>query len=335
MSKTRTLGQLAIVLLGTVLAVGIGVGLFWAVPEFTGLGLLETLLVAVLALVGVVFSGRMAGQLFPTHNVAEVAVNDIITRDGDSGGGPLPVGGSAASADDIVEQIEQADADSSARALIVKLNTPGGAVVPSEDIRRAAEQFDGPTVAYAEDLAASGGYWIASGCDEFHARENSIVGSIGVIGSQLGRTGLAEKLGLDYRRLVAGEYKDAGAAWREFEERDAEYLQGLIDDSYDSFVETVAEGRELDEQFVRDTEARVYAGTEAAKNGLVDSCGPREEMEDRLADDLGVEELEIETFEPDKGVTDRIGAGARSVAHAFGAGIASTIAGDDIPRIRT
>jgi protease-4 len=182
---------------------------------------------------------------------------------------------------------------------------------------------------YAEDLAASGGYWIASGCDEFHARENSIVGSIGVIGSRLGRTGLAEKIGVDYRRLVAGEYKDAGAAWREFEERDREYLQGLIDESYDAFVETVAEGRDLDEEFVRETEARVYSGREAVENELVDTCGPREEMEQRLADRIGVEELAVEAFEPEQGVTDRIGAGARSVARAFGQGVASVFAGDE------
>jgi protease-4 len=334
MSRVRTLGRLAIVLLGTGLAAGIGIGLFWAVPEFTGVGLVETLLIVLVVLGGLFLASRIAGQIFPSHNVAEVEVDDIITRDG-GGGGPLPVGGGNASADDIVEQIEQADEDGNARALIMKLNTPGGAVVPSEDIRRAAEQFDGPTVAYAEDLAASGGYWIASGCDEFHARENSIVGSIGVIGSQLGRTDLAEKIGLDYRRLVAGEYKDAGTPWREFEERDAEYLQGLIDESYDSFVETVAEGRDLDEAFVRDTEARVYSGREAVENGLVDTCGPREEMEERLADDLDVDELTVETFEPDQGVTDKIGAGARSVAHAFGAGVASVLVGDDVPRIRT
>jgi protease-4 len=333
MSSVRSLGRLAIVLLGAGLAAGIGIGLFWAVPEFTGLGILETVLVTLIVLSGVFLAGRLAGQVFPAYNVAEVEVDDVITRDG--GGGPLPVGGGGASADDIVEQIERADEDGHAQGLIVKLNTPGGAVVPSEDIRRAAEQFDGPTVAYAEDMAASGGYWIASGCDEFHARETSIVGSIGVVGSQLGRTELADKVGLDYRRFVAGEYKDSPSVWRDLEDREVEYFQGLLDDWYDAFVETVVDGRDLDEAFVRDTEARVYIGEEAAENGLVDTCGPREEMEDRLADDLGVKEIEVETFEPDQGVTDKIGAGARSVARAFGAGVASVLVGDDVPRIRT
>jgi len=333
MSLARSLGRLAVVLFGAALALGVGVGLFWAVPEFTGLGIVETLLVTAVVVLGVVLAGRIAGNLFPGYNVAEVEVGDVITRDGS--GGQVPIGPGGASADDIVEQIEQADDDGNADGLIVKLNTPGGAVVPSEDIRRAAAQFDGPTVAYAEDMAASGGYWIASGCDEFHARETSIVGSIGVIGSQLGRTGLAEKVGLDYRRFVAGEYKDSPSPWRELEDREVEYFQGLLDDWYDAFVDTVVDGRELDEEFVRDTEARIYIGEEAAENGLVDTCGPRGEMEERLADRIGVDEVRVEQFEPERGVTDRIGAGARSIARSFGAGVASVLVGDDAPRIRT
>jgi len=83
-------------------------------------------------------------------------------------------------------------------------------VVPSDDIRLAAERFDGPTVAYATDVCASGGYWIASGCDELWAREGSIVGSIGVIGSRVNASALAEKVGLSYERFAAGDYKDAG-----------------------------------------------------------------------------------------------------------------------------
>jgi protease-4 len=234
----------------------------------------------------------------------------------------------------VVEQIERADEDPAAEALIVKLNTPGGAVVPSEDIRRATAEFDGPTVAYAEDTAASGGYWIASGADEFHARQASLVGSIGVNGTQLGRVGLAEKAGLEYRRFVAGEYKDTPAQWRELSDDEVEYFQGLLDEWYDMFVDTVADGRAMDEEFVRDTEARIYSGETAHEMGLVDTCGPREEMEERLADRIGVDEITVEEFEPEQGLTDRVGVGAQKVAMAFGAGIASIVGSDEVPDIR-
>ena len=324
-----SLGRLGIVLAGAVVATVVGVGLFALVPLFTALGVLEVLLVVLVVAVGVGVAGRFAGNAFPAYDVAEVEVGDVITRDGS--GGQLPVGGRGVSADDVVEQIERADADDSAEALIVKLNTPGGEVVPSEDIRRAAAEFDGPTVAYAEDVAASGGYWIASGCDEFHAREASVVGSIGVNGAQFGLTDLAEKAGIDYRRFVAGEYKDTPSSFRELSDDEVAYFQGFLDDYYDLFVETVVEGRELDSEFVRDTEARIYLGRDAAENGLVDTVGPREEMEDRLADRLGVEEITVEAFEPDRGLSEKVSVGAQSVARAFGAGVASVFADDDVP----
>jgi len=324
-----SLGRIGIVLAGAVLATVIGVGLFALVPLFTALGVLEVLLVVLVVVGGVTAAGRIAGTAFPSYDVAEVEVGDVITRDGSGGG--LPVGGRGVSADDVVEQIERADADDSAEALVVKLNTPGGQVVPSEDIRRAAAEFDGPTVAYAEDMAASGGYWIASGCDEFHAREASIVGSIGVNGAQFGLTELAEKAGVDYRRFVAGEYKDTPSSFRELSEDETAYFQGFLDDYYELFVETVVEGRELDAEFVRDTEARIYLGHEAAENGLVDTVGPREEMEERLADRIGVDEISVEEFEPERGISGKISVGARSVARAFGAGVASVLADDDVP----
>jgi protease-4 len=170
-------------------------------------------------------------------------------------------------------------------------------------------------------MAASGGMWIARGADEFHARRASLVGSIGVNGTQLGREGLAEKAGLDYRRFVSREYKDTPSPWRELSEDERAYFQGLLDEWYDMFVDTVVEGRDVDEGFVRDTEARIYSGERAHEIGLADYYGPRTAMEDRLGDRIGVDEITVEAFEPDRGLTERVSAGARSVALAFGAGV--------------
>ena len=332
MVETRTIGSFGIVLGGALLAAALAVALFWAVPAYTPLNGWTVLAALVATGLGTFVAGRVAESVFPGYNVAEVEVDDVITRDG--GSSPLPAGPIGLSADDVVEQIERADEDDSAEALVVKLNTPGGQVVPSEDIRRAAESFDGPTVAYAEDMAASGGYWIASGCDEIHAREATVVGSIGVTATQLGRTDLAEKAGLDYRRFVAGEYKDTPSPWRDLDDDEVEYFQGLIDGFYEQFVETVAEGRDLDLEAARETEARVYLGRDAVDEGLVDAVGPREEMEARLADELDVDEVEVETFEPEQPITRRVGMGARATARAFGAGVASVFTGGDGPDVR-
>ncbi|PSP90851.1 signal peptide peptidase SppA [Halobacteriales archaeon QS_4_69_34] len=267
---------------------------------------------------------RLRRRLHDGYDAAEIAVEGPITRDG--GRGPGRPG--TTPADDIVDAIERADDDPHARALLVKLNTPGGAVLPSEDIRLAAERFEGPTVAYATDTCASGGYWIASGCDELWAREASLVGSIGVRSAGINAKGLADKLGLDYRGLNAGEYKDAGFPLKEPEADEEAYLQGIVDDYYERFVERVAEGRGLSEAAVRETEARVYLGADAHENGLVDELGTREDVEERLAEDLGLGEIEVEDFTPKKRLIDRLRGGAAALAYAFGAGVASAFGAD-------
>jgi len=292
-------------------------------PAVALVRLLGTVVVVASILAGLRVGGRIAASAFPDHDVAEVAVKGPITRDRTSG--TLPRGPIRPGADDIVEQIERADADGNSRALILRLNTPGGQVVPSEDIRLAAEEFDGPTVAYATDTCASGGYWIASGCDEIWAREGSTIGSIGVIGSRVTAHELADRLGISYERLAAGEYKDAGTPLKEMSEGEREYLQGIIDDYYDTFVDRVVEGRDVDDETVRDTEARVYLGTEARELGLVDELGPRDDLEDAVAGKIGADEVTVKEFQPRRGLSDRIGVGAQRVAYALGAGVAGVV----------
>ncbi|MBX0285967.1 signal peptide peptidase SppA [Haloarcula salinisoli] len=323
MADADSVVRLGIVLLGTAAAVVAGALVFVVFPT-TLTDLLGVLLVLVTGLVGARIATNAAGSLAPSHNVAEVAVEGPITRDGGGGIASAPTGPGA---DDIVEQIERADDDRGADALLLKLNTPGGQIVPSEDIRLAAEAFDGPTVAYATDVCASGGYDIAAGCEELWAREGSIVGSIGVIGSRVNASDLADRMGVSYEQLTAGEYKDAGTPLKEFDEDDREYLQGLIDDYYDQFVETVAEGRGLDEAAIRDTEARVFLGSEAHEMGLVDDIGTRDDVEDRLESRLG-EPVTVTEFEPQRGLRSKIRGGAQSVAFALGAGLTSAFEGD-------
>lgn len=332
MVERPTAVQGGIAFMGIAIAAVVAIVLYGILPDLAGVGAVDVTLGLILFVGLSVLAVRIASSVVSAYDVAEVEVDDVITRDGDLGG--LPVGGRGVSANSLVEQIDRADADDAVEALIVRLNTPGGAVVPSEDIRAAVADFDGPTVAYAEDLAASGGYWIASGADEFHARRGATVGSIGVNGTQLGRTGLAEKAGLDYRRFVAGEYKDTPSPWRELSDDEEHYVQGLLDEYYEQFVDTVVDGRDMDPETVRETEARVYLGETAHELGLVDFCGPRDEMEDRLAERIGVDEITVECFEPQESLSDRLSLGAQRVAHSFGAGIAGVLTKDEGPPVR-
>jgi protease-4 len=319
-----SVAQIVFALVGAVIVAAAGWLLFVRAPaDLTEL--IGILLAVSLVPLGLKVGGNLAASLFPGYNVAEVTVEGPIAR---SAGGSLVSTPMGADADDVVDQIEQADADGSVDGLIVKLNTPGGEIVPSEDIRLAAEDFEGPTVAYATDVCASGGYDIASGCDELWARSGSIVGSIGVIGSRVNVNELADRLGVSYEQFTAGEFKDAGVPLKELSEDEREYLQGIVDDYYEDFVSTVAEGRGLDPETVRDTEARIYLGDEAQELGLVDEIGTRDDVEERLEDELGAS-VSVREFEPQRGLRDRLSGGTAKVAYAFGAGIASVFGDAD------
>jgi protease-4 len=296
--------------------------LFVAVPGDLA-GLLGVLLTIGAVVAGARGASRIADGAFPTYNVGLVSVSGPITRDGGRSG---PLGATqGTSADDVVEQIEAADENDAVDALVLELDTPGGEIVPSDDIRTAAASFDGPTLAHALDTCASGGYWIATGCDELWARESSLVGSIGVIGSRPNAAGLADRLGVSYERYAAGKYKDAGSPLKQPTDDDRAYLQGLIDELYDDFVERVAEGRGMDPETIRETEARVYVGRDAHSRGLVDELGDRDAVLSRVEGLLGVEPS-VRAFEPRRGVAERLRGGASAVAYAAGAGVASAVA---------
>ncbi|QZY00114.1 signal peptide peptidase SppA [Halobaculum rubrum] len=326
-STKRSVASVAVLAVAAVLAAVVGYVLFVILPGDLAelIGVVLTVLVVAVALK---VAGATLASRFANYTVAEVAVEGPITRDGDASGFPPSPG--SPGADEVVEQIERADEDPNAEALLVKLNTPGGQIVPSEDIRLAAERFDGPTVGYATDTCASGGYAIAIGCDELWAREGSVVGSIGVIGSRPNVHELADRLGVSYEQFTAGEYKDAGLPLKEISPDERAYLQGIVDDYYDQFVEQVAEGRDMDEEAVRETEARVFLGTEAHERGLVDGLGDREAVLDRI-EELSGSEAVVEEFTPSRGLMGRLRGGAAATAYAFGAGVASAFPGEGAP----
>jgi protease-4 len=325
--RTDAIGRGLFVLVGALVAAALGWFLFVEFAEGSVARLLGILLTLGAVLLGVRFAGRAASNRFPTYDVAEVTVEGPITRDGGSPSFP-PSGPTSPGADDVVERIKAADEDGAVDALLLHLNTPGGEIVPSDDLRLAAREFDGPTVAYTTDVCASGGYWIASGCDELWAREASVVGSIGVRGSRVTGRELLEKVGLEYEQFTAGEYKEAGVALDDIDPDERAYLQGIIDDYYELFVETVAEGRDVDPEFVRETEAKVFLGEEAHELGLVDELGTREECIERIEAELG-REVSVREFSPGRGLLSRMRGGAASVAYAFGAGLTGVVGGEE------
>lgn len=287
----------------------------------TNLGIIGISTVLTAAFYAGWLSWEMVDLTDDQYNAAQIEVKGPIKRET-----PKAMGNTErTAADDVMEQIYEADADDNVEALVVALNTPGGEIVPSDDIKIAVENFDGPTVAYATDKCASGGYLIASACDEIVARKGSMVGSIGVRGSQHNMSGLSEKLGVEYERFTAGEYKDAGAPTKEMDEDEREYIQNLIDTHYEQFVEEVAEGRDLSEEAVRATEAKVFLGPDAKEKGLVDEIGTEEKVDEIIKQKLDTTAVEVEDFTPPTSAFERLTSGAQSASYSLGAGIADRL----------
>lgn len=185
-----------------------------------------------------------------------------------------------ASDENIVSQLDQAIDDPDIVGVILDLDTPGGAVVASDTIYRkvlALRKEDVAVVALMRDVAASGGYYIASAADEIIANPATITGSIGVIMIVPNLEGTAAKLGIKPLVIKSGPHKDIASPFREITPEERTILQGIIDGAYEQFIGAVAKGRKLDAPRVRElADGRIYTGKQAKDLGLVDRLGGRD-----------------------------------------------------------
>jgi len=178
------------------------------------------------------------------------------------------------------EKLKLAEADPLVKAVIVRIDSPGGDVTTSDILYNELVAFKSrkkvPVVAAFMGLAASGGYYLASGCDAIVAHPTCVTGSIGVIALHVSLTGLLDKIGVKVEALKSGPNKDMGSPFREMTPEDRKLLQALIDQFYARFVGVVAEGRKgkLTEDQVRAlADGRVFTAQQALEAKLVDRIG--------------------------------------------------------------
>lgn len=176
----------------------------------------------------------------------------------------------------LVQAIDQVAGDSSAEALLVAIDSPGGTVTGSEAIyealRRVAAQK--PVVAVMGSLAASGGYIVAIGADQIFAQRNTITGSIGVIMQATDVSGLLDKVGVKINEIKSAPLKAEPSPFHPLTPEAKKATQDMIDDAYDWFVGLVAERRKLSPQTARALgDGRVYSGRQAVENKLIDALG--------------------------------------------------------------
>ena len=180
-------------------------------------------------------------------------------------------------AEDVIRQLRKYRKRSSVKAIVLRLDSPGGGVVPSHEIYREVQRtrkFGKPVVVSMGSVAASGAYYIACASSYVVSNPGSITGSIGVISEFADYSDLMEKIGVETTTIKSGEYKDTGSPTRPMRPDEKLQLQKTIDDVYAQFVDVVARGRSLDRDSVRVlADGRIFTGTQAYRHGLVDTLG--------------------------------------------------------------
>jgi protease-4 len=182
-----------------------------------------------------------------------------------------------------VEKINMAAKDKRVKAVVLRINSPGGSVTASdilyEEIKAFKKKTGKPVIAYFQDVAASGAYYLACAADEIIAERTSITGSIGVIMQMVDFTGTMTKLGIGSDAITSGPYKDAGSPFRKMRPEERELFQKLVDSMYQQFVDVVAAGRPklTREQALTLADGRVYSAQQALDAGLIDRIATLEE----------------------------------------------------------
>ncbi len=176
----------------------------------------------------------------------------------------------------ITAQLVKFKKDETIRAIILRIDSPGGGVGPSQEIYREVMKTRKAkkVIASMGGLAASGGYYIAAASDKIVANPGTITGSIGVIMEFVRLEELMKKLGISLEVMKSGEFKDIGSPHRKMSEREKELIQSLLSDVQGQFVRAVARGRKLSEEKVREiADGRILSGSRAKELGLVDRLG--------------------------------------------------------------
>ena len=191
----------------------------------------------------------------------------------------------------LVDEIEAHRRDPAVRAVVIRVESPGGGVAPSQEIHDAILRLraEKPVVASLGSVAASGGYYAAVAADSIVANPGTLTGSIGVIFEFPTFPDLLEKLGVRYQVYKSGSMKDIGSFSREPTEAEDDVLDAIIDDVYAQFVDAVVEGRGLPrEQVLAAADGRVFTGRQALDAGLVDRLGGLHEAVLLAADMAGI-----------------------------------------------
>lgn len=230
-------------------------------------------IIAISLLAAAFLTPDKAGKAAGNGKIGLIRIEGEITgSSGDSG-----FFGGSASGQTIMEQLKRAREDDSIKAVLIRINSPGGSSAASQEIGEEIEKVRKAgkiVVASMGDVAASGGYWIAAKTDKIIADPATMTGSIGVIMDLQNMKELYDKIGITPETIKSGPYKDMGSSSRPLTPAERNILQTMVNDIYQQFVDVVSEGRKMDRAKVLSlADGRVFTGRQAKESGLIDELG--------------------------------------------------------------
>ncbi len=200
--------------------------------------------------------------------IAIVHVDGVITSGDNSTGTFGAISGI------VIDDLESAANDPTIKAIVIRVDSPGGTVTGATQIYEVIKQIDKPLVVSMASVAASGGYYISAPADFIFARADTLTGSIGVISTFINAKQLLDDIGVEAFVMASGPNKDFGSLWSDLTPEQEEIWQGIMDELFEDFVAAVAGGRGLaGEELMAVTDGRVFSGRQATRNGLVDEIG--------------------------------------------------------------
>jgi len=240
----------------------------------------------------------LLGATVATVALAFLVVNMALSGDrvtlGSFGGhvGLVELVGEIDDSDVVVDQLERLQRDPGVRAIVLRIDSPGGGVAASQEIYEAVRKVreEGkPVVASMAGVAASGAYYVACAADSIVCNPGTLTGSIGVIMSFPNTEELFRKVGLKLEVVKTGKFKDVGSIWRPMTDDERTLLQGVLSNVYDQFVDAIVEGRNLEKKDVLPyADGRVFSGDQALDYGFVDRLGDLDDAIDMAGKMAGI-----------------------------------------------
>lgn len=199
--------------------------------------------------------------------------------------------------DSLIEKLKEYEKNDNIKGIIIRVNSPGGLVTPSQELYNYILTLKKPVYAAMGSVAASGGYYLALAANKVYAMPSTVTGSIGVIMNLSNHQELMDKIGIESKVIKSGKFKDIGSPNREMTEEEEMVLGEVVMDMYEQFVQAVSSRRNLPEEEVRIyADGRIFTGRMAKDYGLIDRLGSYRDAFVDMKNQLNIDTLEL--YEP-------------------------------------